>query len=110
MAEYYLALRHAHIGFVILSIGLFVLRGGLMLAQSPLVHAAWLRYPSYAIDTSLLTAALMLTSVDPPVPVRQRLADDEGRAARRCTSCLAVLRSSGVAAGESGSPRSWRPC
>ena len=31
MAEYYLALRHAHIGFVILSIGLFVLRGGLML-------------------------------------------------------------------------------
>lgn len=63
MAEYYLALRHAHIGFVILSIGLFVLRGGLMLAQSPLVHAAWVRYLSYAIDTSLLTAALMLTSV-----------------------------------------------
>ena len=56
MAEYYLALRHAHIGFVILSIGLFVLRGVLMLAQSPLVHAAWVRYLSYAIDTSLLLA------------------------------------------------------
>ena len=63
MAEYYLALRHAHIGFVILSIALFVLRGGLMLAESHWVHSAWLRYPSYAIDTSLLTAALMLTSV-----------------------------------------------
>jgi uncharacterized membrane protein SirB2 len=63
MTEYYLALRHAHIGFVILSIGLFVLRGGLMLVQSPLVHSAWVRYLSYAIDTLLLTAALMLTSV-----------------------------------------------
>ena len=63
MAEYYLALRHAHIGFVILSIGLFVLRGGLMLMDSPHVQSVWLRYPSYAIDTLLLTAALMLTSV-----------------------------------------------
>ena len=63
MAEYYLALRHAHIGFVILSIGLFVLRGGLMLVDSPQVQSGWLRYPSYVIDTLLLTAALMLTSV-----------------------------------------------
>jgi len=63
MAAYYLALRHAHIGFAILSVSLFTLRGCLMLAESTLVHSAWLRYPSYAIDTLLLTAALMLTSV-----------------------------------------------
>jgi len=63
MAEYYLGLRHAHIGFAILSVSLFVLRGGLMLAGSLQVHAAWLKYPSYVIDTLLLTAALMLTSV-----------------------------------------------
>jgi uncharacterized membrane protein SirB2 len=63
MAEYYLALRHAHIGFAILSVSLFLLRGGLMLVESPKVHAAWLRYPSYVIDTLLLTAALMLTTV-----------------------------------------------
>ncbi|MEY2919921.1 MAG: hypothetical protein RL261_1226 [Pseudomonadota bacterium] len=63
MAEYYLALRHAHIGFAILSVSLFALRGGLMLARSPHVHAAWLRYPSYLIDTLLLTFALMLMSV-----------------------------------------------
>jgi uncharacterized membrane protein SirB2 len=63
MAECYFALRHAHVGFVILSIALFVLRGGLMLVESPHVQSAWLRYPSYAIDTLLLTAALMLTSV-----------------------------------------------
>lgn len=63
MAEYYLGLRHAHIGFAILSVSLFLLRGGLMLVESPQVHAAWLKYPSYVIDTLLLTAALMLTTV-----------------------------------------------
>jgi uncharacterized membrane protein SirB2 len=63
MAEYYLPLRHAHIGFAMLSVSLFTLRGCLMLAQSPHVNSAWLKYPSYLIDTLLLTAALMLTSV-----------------------------------------------
>ena len=63
MAQFYLVLRHAHIGFAILSVSLFLLRGGLMLVESPKVHAAWLRYPSYVIDTLLLTAALMLTTV-----------------------------------------------
>jgi uncharacterized membrane protein SirB2 len=63
MAEYYLFLRHAHIGFVAASVTLFVIRGCLMLAQSPQVHAGLLRYTSYTIDTMLLTAALMLTSV-----------------------------------------------
>ena len=69
MAEYYLALRHAHIGFALLSVSLFTVRGGLMLAQSPHVHAAWLRYPSYLIDTLLLTCALMLMSVIHQVPL-----------------------------------------
>jgi uncharacterized membrane protein SirB2 len=34
-----------------------------MLADSPRVNSPWLKYPSYAVDTLLLTAALMLTSV-----------------------------------------------
>lgn len=63
MAEYYLALRQAHIALALLSVGLFCVRGLLMLGESPRVHAAWLRYPSYLIDTLLLTAALMLMSV-----------------------------------------------
>ncbi|MDH4105698.1 MAG: SirB2 family protein [Gammaproteobacteria bacterium] len=63
MAEYYLALRHAHIGLALLSVTIFVLRGGLMLAGSQARHAPWLRYPSMLVDTLLLTAALMLTSV-----------------------------------------------
>jgi uncharacterized membrane protein SirB2 len=63
MAEYYLALRHAHIALVVLSVSLFVLRGGLVLARSPAHDPVWLKYPSYLIDTLLLTAALMLTTV-----------------------------------------------
>lgn len=63
MAGYYLTLRHAHIGFAILSVSLFTLRGCLMLAQSPHVNSAWLKYPSYLIDTLLLTFALMLMTV-----------------------------------------------
>ncbi len=63
MVEYYLTLRQAHIGFALLSVSLFVMRGCLMLARSPHVHSAWLRYPSYLIDTMLLTLALMLMSV-----------------------------------------------
>jgi uncharacterized membrane protein SirB2 len=63
MAEYYIALRHAHIGLALLSVTIFVLRGGLMLAESPARHAPWLRYPSMFVDTLLLTAALMLTTV-----------------------------------------------
>jgi uncharacterized membrane protein SirB2 len=63
MAEYYLALRSAHIGLALLSVTIFVLRGGLMLADSPARHAPWLRYPSMLVDTLLLTAALMLTTV-----------------------------------------------
>ena len=40
-----------------------MVRGCLMLVQSPHVHSAWLRYPSYLIDTTLLTFALMLMTV-----------------------------------------------
>lgn len=63
MAEWYLSLRHAHITFAVLSVSIFTLRGLLMLAGSPHVQSAWLKYPSYTVDTLLLTAALMLTSV-----------------------------------------------
>jgi uncharacterized membrane protein SirB2 len=63
MAMWYLQLRHAHITFAILSVAIFTLRGLLMVARSPHVHSPWLKYPSYLVDTLLLTAALMLTTV-----------------------------------------------
>lgn len=63
MTEYYLTLRHVHIACAILTITLFVLRGGLMLADSPWLQSRVLRTLPHAIDTVLLTTALMLTTV-----------------------------------------------
>ena len=63
MTEYYLALRSVHIACAMLTITLFVLRGGLMLANSPWQQNVVLRYLPHAVDTVLLTTALMLTSV-----------------------------------------------
>ena len=63
MTEYYLLLRNVHIGCAILTIALFVLRGALMLAESPRLNGALLRYLPHVVDTVLLTTALMLTTV-----------------------------------------------
>ena len=63
MAAWYLQLRHAHITFAVLSVTIFTVRGLLMLAQSRHVNSPWLKYASYTVDSLLLTAALMLTTV-----------------------------------------------
>lgn len=63
MLEFYPEIKFVHVGAVILSGSLFALRGMMMLAQSPLAHHVALRYLSYAIDTTLLTAALMLVTI-----------------------------------------------
>ena len=63
MAAWYLHLRHAHIALAILSVAIFTVRGLMMLAGSTRANSGWLRYPSYTVDTLLLTAALMLASV-----------------------------------------------
>jgi uncharacterized membrane protein SirB2 len=63
MTEYYLVLRNVHIACAILTVTLFVLRGGLMLADSRWQQNEVLRYLPHAVDTVLLTTALMLTTV-----------------------------------------------
>lgn len=63
MSEYYLALRHVHIACAIVSVALFVLRGGLMIAESRWLQILPLRVLPHIIDTVLLTTALMLTTV-----------------------------------------------
>jgi uncharacterized membrane protein SirB2 len=63
MTEYYLALRNVHIACAILTITLFALRGGLMLADSRCQQNVVLRYLPHAVDTVLLMTALMLTTV-----------------------------------------------
>jgi uncharacterized membrane protein SirB2 len=63
MIEFYPQIKLIHIGAVALSGSLFGLRGLMMLARSRLTHHPALRYLSYAIDTTLLVAALMLVAI-----------------------------------------------
>ena len=65
MIEFYPQIKHAHIGFALLAVGLFALRGALLLAGMRWPNAAPVRYLSYTIDTALLTAAMMLLTILP---------------------------------------------
>lgn len=64
MEEFYLQIRQIHIGAVLSSGGLFLLRGlGLNVFNASWPMWAPVRYLSYTIDTVLLTAALMLMTI-----------------------------------------------
>jgi uncharacterized membrane protein SirB2 len=63
MIEFYPQIKFAHVLCVVLSGSLFALRGLMMLAGSRFTNHPVLRYASYAIDTTLLTAALMLITI-----------------------------------------------
>jgi len=63
MTEYYAELRHVHIACALLTIVLFALRGCLMIAESRWGRMALLRYLPHAVDTVLLTSALILTTI-----------------------------------------------
>jgi uncharacterized membrane protein SirB2 len=68
---YYLQIKLVHVFAVLLSGGLFALRGAATLAGQRWGMAAPLRYLSYTIDTVLLTAALMLTTIVQQYPFVQ---------------------------------------
>lgn len=64
--EFYPQIKAVHILCVLLSGSLFALRGTLVLGgRDRIAHWPPLRYLSYAIDTALLTAALMLLTILP---------------------------------------------
>lgn len=65
MIEFYPQIRHLHIAMVLLSGALFVLRGAGTLAGGRWPKSWPVRWTSYAIDTTLLTAALMLLTMLP---------------------------------------------
>ncbi|WP_353157055.1 SirB2 family protein [Herminiimonas fonticola] len=56
----YLALKHLHITCAVLSISLFLLRGMLMLRQSPALQQRWLKITPHIVDTVLLASALTM--------------------------------------------------
>lgn len=63
--EFYLPIKYVHIAAVLISGGLFFLRGMLLLNGRAWAMSAPFRYLSYTIDTVLLTAALMLATMLP---------------------------------------------
>jgi uncharacterized membrane protein SirB2 len=63
VAEFYLPLRTVHVWCAALTIALFVWRGMLMIRDSELLGATWLRILPHAIDTVLLASALALTTI-----------------------------------------------
>jgi len=63
MVHWYPVIKHLHVTCVVLSIGGFLLRGALMLADSPWRHARWLRIVPHVNDALLLAAALTLTAL-----------------------------------------------
>jgi uncharacterized membrane protein SirB2 len=71
MLEFFPQIRLFHIGCVLLSGSLFCLRGLLMLRGSLLANHVLLRWLSYAIDSALLTAALMLVTLLHQYPFQQ---------------------------------------
>jgi uncharacterized membrane protein SirB2 len=64
MEAFYLEIRNVHIGAVMASGALFLLRGlGINVSNAAWPMWAPVRYLSYTIDTVLLTAALMLMTI-----------------------------------------------
>ena len=63
MLEFYPQIKLAHVGAVVASGALFFVRGVAVQLGAQWAMAAPLRYLSYTIDTVLLTAALMLSTI-----------------------------------------------
>lgn len=65
MIEFYPQIKAAHVGLAFASGALFAVRGAAVLAGWRWSMSWPARWTSYAIDTALLTAALMLLSILP---------------------------------------------
>jgi uncharacterized membrane protein SirB2 len=63
--EYYPQIKHVHIMLALLSGSLFALRGAFAIAGAKWPNALPVKWVSYAVDTALLTAAMMLLTILP---------------------------------------------
>ncbi|EMO9597935.1 hypothetical protein DK265_00090 [Pseudomonas aeruginosa] len=65
MIEFYFQIKWVHVAAIMVSGTLFAMRGGAALIGMRWPMVAPVRYLSYAVDTVLLTAAMMLFSILP---------------------------------------------
>lgn len=56
----YILLKHAHMTLAAASLALFLLRGGWMLAASPMLSRGWVKRTPHMIDSLLLASAIAL--------------------------------------------------
>ena len=59
----YLPLKVLHLSTVVISVALFALRGGLMLAGSATLGSRFLRIAPHVVDSLLLASAVLLTLI-----------------------------------------------
>ena len=64
----YIAVKYVHVISVVLSVSGFFLRGLLMMRDSPLLGARWVRVLPHINDTVLLVAALTLAAMSGQYP------------------------------------------
>jgi uncharacterized membrane protein SirB2 len=67
----YIAIKHLHISFALLSGLLFLLRGIWMLSGSQRLQARWVRIVPHVVDTLLLASAIALAVVSSQYPGQQ---------------------------------------
>ena len=65
MIAYYLQIKQFHVFVALLSGTIFAVRGAFLLGGARWPQALAVRWLSYAVDTALLTAALMLLTILP---------------------------------------------
>ena len=65
MIEYYLQIKQFHVFVAVLSGAIFAVRGAFLLGGATWPQALPVKWLSYAVDTALLTAALMLLTILP---------------------------------------------
>lgn len=65
MIEFYLQIKQFHVFVAVLSGALFAVRGACLLGGASWPQALPVKWLSYAVDTALLTAALMLLTILP---------------------------------------------
>ena len=67
----YLALKYVHVGAVVVSFGLFFLRGMWMMAAPEKLAVRWVRVVPHVIDTVLLVSAIALAAITAQYPFVQ---------------------------------------
>ena len=65
----YIGLKHVHTAVVTLTLLLFILRGGWMMAGSSMLQRKWVRVLPHVIDTTLLISALAIAWIGWRYPV-----------------------------------------